>query len=163
MKNQDFRRSFWCLSAKPISTQRQNYFPFAPSQRSPPLPAEVHPKGSHLCKFPPQNRGASVDTFAEVDTGKSLCFQGFLSIKGIFGMLRFCPKEKTSEEASLLLLRFFSVASVLNLCALKWKLVSHFGRFEVALRHSAKPCNFIVPGSLTDCKGQFPKMGPLFL
>ena len=66
-----------CPGAKPISTQRQNHFPFAPSQRSPPLPAEVHPKGSPLCKLPPQNRVASVDTFAEVNTGKSLCFQGF--------------------------------------------------------------------------------------
>ena len=29
------------------------------------------------------------------------------------------------------------MASVLDLCALKWKLVSHFGRFEVASGHPA--------------------------
>ena len=49
-----------------------------------------------------------------------------------------------------------------NFCGPKWKLYSHFGRFEIAPRHRVKPCSLIVACSPMDCKGQFPKMGPMF-
>ena len=62
-----------CLCANPISTQRQNHFPFQgfTSDR------RGTPQKFPLCQLPPQNWVASVSTFAEVNKGESLCFQGF--------------------------------------------------------------------------------------
>ena len=59
----------------------------------------------------PLKLGSLCVHFRRGKQGKKSLFPRVLSI---FGALRLCPKEKTLEEASLLLLRFFYVASVLT-------------------------------------------------
>ena len=58
------------LCANPISTQRQNHFPF---QGFTSVRRGI-PQKFPLCQLPPQNWVASVGTFAEANTGESLCF-----------------------------------------------------------------------------------------
>lgn len=78
--------------------------------RPPPLSAEAHPKSSPLPTSPSKLGGLCV-RFRRGKQGRKPLFPRALSI---FGILRLCPKEKTLEEAFLLLLRFSSVASVLT-------------------------------------------------
>lgn len=85
--------------AKPFSISGPRLCPQRPTPKVPPLPTSPSKLGGLCVRF---RRGKQ---------GRKPLFPRALSI---FGILRLCPKEKTLEEAFLLLLRFSSVASVLT-------------------------------------------------
>ena len=114
-QKQDFGNSL-CLCANPISTQRQNHFPFQgfTSDR------RGTPQKFPLRKFPPQNWVASVGTFAEVNTGESLCFQGFLASSVYSGL----PKRKNLRGSISASSKVFSMCSGADLCGNCFRILS---------------------------------------